>query len=1537
MAANVQSMVQYWRNFDLQELQRELDTTATELAQRQDESDANRKKLVEQSREFKKGTPEDVRKVVAPLLKLFQGEIDSLSKRSKNAESSFLSAYKKLIDVPDPVPVLDHCLDIQKKAHKAQDLELENKKLRETLEEYNHEFAEVKNQEVTIKSLKEKLKEYEEKMESNAQNRAKEKERELQRQFAEKERQLQETQLSVAKKLGEAEHKVATLQSALDRTQSELFDLKAKYDEATSAKSDEMEMIMADLERANERAAAAERATDQLKQNLASANQNLQQAEQMSKAPDMEQAIDILKRSSLEVELAAKEKEIGQLIEEVQRLQATVNKLRDSGASQVARLEEELSAKNRTFRMLEDRLKTQDDYEEIRRELSILKSMEFSHSSGDEASSAESKAKSLEMLLLEKNRTLQTDNTQLKVSSTDIAGPMSHPLTSTEAFASILGQELVASYQLHSQLSVESMPSPGQTTPLTNGIGPEPTSEAARCAGSGSGTPVRAHPFANSSLSQDSSTTSSNTSPTVTSSSTSGAPIAAGDVSLQRLHNIARTESSNAQTIDTAMLAQRIREILSTNNIGQRLFAKHVLGLSQGTVSELLSKPKHWDKLTEKGRESYRKMYTWSVDENNVIMLKAISPKKGHGKGSQPMMTSQYRQEDNATEERINQILSQAQSAMHVKQSQDKNQITNAMVESIYQQELAKLASQSPINNNNNNNNNTAKLHSPKDSKPSTTSATTPPKMTNGLVGGDGGRGRRPQIDSGGITQDMVAKIYREELSKLARAAEKSGNIAECTMYQQELARLAQNAKKHERMDSDREDKENKSERRDHERRDEVKREPVEEGLNLSRLKREPSEDGYDDLRSTPERRMSRATPDRRMSSEEEAAIYSHQEALRHAGSAFFLVRPRSSNHPAFPDHPSPFQMALQGGPDVSPLQRMQSIANSLMTRAHPAHQNHRPLRAVLPPITQEEFDKFGNLNTDDVVKNVKDTLSQYSISQRLFGEHCLGLSQGSVSDLLARPKPWHMLTQKGREPFIRMQIFLEDQESIPKLVANQYHISPDKLLRNHSSFDSPCSTATSPELPSPLQAMCLVQAPPTPTPSTPPMATTPINIAPQTPPMPPAMVSVPHPQGVTVQPSMYEIAAMTSELDTLAITCKVKEVLQFHNLGQKLFGEAILGLSQGSVSELLSKPKPWHMLSLKGREPFIKMHMWLNDPHNIDRLRIFQSEQKGNATDSVLADVPASLAPSRRRKSSACDDRMDSSHPAKKPRVFFSEEQKDMLRMAYAQDPYPNQATIECLAQQLGVTSKTIVNWFHNHRMRAKQQQPGTPIKGEPDDLSNHSDSVSIESSSSHYRSLHSSGGGSDGAAQWMFPTPELVSSSRRSSMNSTDSLDRATDLTITKTNYNNNRPEYKSDYVAEDLSFKDKENSAPPPVRVTSGGNRRKSAKPKWAYEGTQLDKSRSSIDLENMSATGSELEPCDLSVKKNSSTDKVQPTSPESDRESSGNKENHHNISTTSKSLPETNDMMEVMERKEKLDKLQKSLTTSSDVEEDTDWQF
>lgn len=90
-----------------------------------------------------------------------------------------------------------------------------------------------------------------------------------------------------------------------------------------------------------------------------------------------------------------------------------------------------------------------------------------------------------------------------------------------------------------------------------------------------------------------------------------------------------KSEMNASGGLDTGYVAKTVRELLSIHNIGQRLFAKHVLGLSQGTVSELLSKPKSWDKLTEKGRESYRKMHAWAIDDANIMALKAISPKKG--------------------------------------------------------------------------------------------------------------------------------------------------------------------------------------------------------------------------------------------------------------------------------------------------------------------------------------------------------------------------------------------------------------------------------------------------------------------------------------------------------------------------------------------------------------------------------------------------------------------------------------------------------------------------------------------------------------------------------------------------------------------------------------------------------------------------------------------------------------------------------------------------------------------------------------------
>lgn len=340
---------------------------------------------------------------------------------------------------------------------------------------------------------------------------------------------------------------------------------------------------------------------------------------------------------------------------------------------------------------------------------------------------------------------------------------------------------------------------------------------------------------------------------------------------------------------------------------------------------------------------------------------------------------------------------------------------------------------------------------------------------------------------------------------------------------------------------------------------------------------------------------------------------------------AFNLVKPKSepgttpTNTTTSSAAPSPLSNSILqpvGTPSdefsvsASPLQRMASITNSLITQppTTPHHSSvQRPLKAVLPPITQQQFDLYNNLNTEDIVRRVKEALSQYSISQRLFGESVLGLSQGSVSDLLARPKPWHMLTQKGREPFIRMKMFLEDDNAVHKLVASQYKIAPEKLMRTGSYSGSPQIPATlSNKMPPMPKSICeqmsklqdqqhailqmqMAQLPhiptreqhqqqqqqqgnvgPPPPPPQPSMLLTPPGMPPhhminlqnhvEKKPMPMSMHSPQQtPQNVMrnmnqhISPTVYEMAALTQDLDTQTITTKIKEALLANNIGQKV------------------------------------------------------------------------------------------------------------------------------------------------------------------------------------------------------------------------------------------------------------------------------------------------------------------------------------------------------------------------------------------------
>jgi homeobox protein cut-like len=377
MSKNISSIIDSWTAFDIKSIQHELDDKVIEIAQQLEEGDQSRKRLIEQTKEFRKSINEEQRKLVGSILKQFQLEVDSSSKRSKLMEQVLLKLYKQIIDLPDPNPALENAQKLQKKAERVQDLEIENKQLRDTLDDYNTEFAQVKNQEVTIKMLKDKIKELEDKSEQFIQQRVKEKEKDLQRFFTEKEETFQTNQLELVKKLGDTEAKCVALQAQMQKAQNDLYEFKSKQDELLNAKTCEIDILLQDLDKMNERAVNAERLAEQYMQALSSKQNEINNSLSNLEQNNSNEMKLNYQTSTLEIELVAKEKEISQLVEDIQKLQMKTNKSRELHDNQRQQLEERLSSRERLLEQLEIELRNKQDYDEIKRELNILKTIEF--------------------------------------------------------------------------------------------------------------------------------------------------------------------------------------------------------------------------------------------------------------------------------------------------------------------------------------------------------------------------------------------------------------------------------------------------------------------------------------------------------------------------------------------------------------------------------------------------------------------------------------------------------------------------------------------------------------------------------------------------------------------------------------------------------------------------------------------------------------------------------------------------------------------------------------------------------------------------------------------------------------------------------------------------------------------------------------------------------------------------------------------------------------------------------------------------------
>ncbi|KAG5840722.1 hypothetical protein ANANG_G00191700 [Anguilla anguilla] len=1198
---------------------KELNSVASELAGRQEESEVSHKHLLELSREFKRNVPEEVREMVAPVLKSFQAQVVALNNRSKEAESAFLGVYKQLIEAPDPAPLLEATHTLEDRLQQLQSSDPDSRPL--VVEISRHWRRHLESLGKTDNT--------EEKPAAVAGG--------ILNHDSQREGETEKTEAALAARLGEAEEKIRVLHSALTTTQTELLDLRCKYDEEMASKAAEVSRIMTDLEKANQRAETAQREVEKLREQLAGANSAAQTRSRLCEGTSGEKSESECSSSRLETALVAKDREILRLLENVQRLQFTLQEVQDSSANQIAELERRLAYKTDAIERLEAKLQSQVDYEEIKTELSILKAMKLASANG---SSSQDSSKAAEALLLDKEAFLSSQKYLVEKSRVLHSNDEDQSEDSGKESGRPVGS--FSSPQRALQLEGRASSSPGP--PVASGSAS--THDLSR--------PFSVSPFPGEKLGGEHLLQKQLLSPLFKKEgnplmafptalyaakaalmSASQGPPAGGAGDTGPPSDQSESGSSGAgddDQLDTAEIAYQVKEQLLKHNIGQRVFGHYVLGLSQGSVSEILARPKPWRKLTVKGKEPFIKMKQFLSDEQNILALRTIQVRQ---RGS---ITPRIRTPETGSDDAIKSILEQAkkeiQSQRGARSSNGGSSSSDDTIKSILEQARREMQAQQQ-----------ALMEMEVCGRGTSASVAAP-------AGGQGGE--RPVLCEPSKGLPPSAFIKQEEGSAVTVCVANPISSPQTPLSVLSPAAFVQN----------------------------IIRKPAaavaaaaaaRPFTSVSPSLSSSSSSGHSTLpRPWPRPENGESLPN----SEEASAA--EEEAGR------------------------PVEVKVEAEVSVvgdAPCPGRLSYYPAYIPRA---------LKPTVPPLTPEQYEMYmyREVDTLELTRQVKEKLAKNGICQRIFGEKVLGLSQGSVSDMLSRPKPWSKLTQKGREPFIRMQLWLLDQ-------LGQGLSQP----ANHSLSLADKSPTTARSSPSP---------PPSPEESQPSPLPEPVSLALESSKenqQPESLGPRAEPPGgkstsslLSIHPShtslgIQELVAMSPELDTYCITKRVKEVLTDNNLGQRLFGESILGLTQGSVSDLLSRPKPWHKLSLKGREPFVRMQLWLNDPHNVDKLRDMKKMEKkaylkrryGLLSTGSDSDSPGTRSDCVSPALSAVD--LCPFGQAKKPRVVLAAEEKEALKKAYLLEPYPSQHTIEMLAAQLNLKTNTVINWFHNYRSRMRRE----------------------------------------------------------------------------------------------------------------------------------------------------------------------------------------------------------------------------------------
>ncbi|KAK0720367.1 CASP C terminal-domain-containing protein [Lasiosphaeris hirsuta] len=407
-ANKFQSAISQWRSLDFTSLVSNLDNTASEIVTYQRDSTVQRKDLAQKTKDFRKLDDASKLGEVKGLLKAYQTFIDLLTNHSKSINSAFLHTYTALSEAPDPYPLLEASVDSMLVSEDTlPKLTEENQHLQKTVAKLTSQLDET---ETRLQTERDARKQLEETLETK----------------------VKEVETSWTAVLGEKQDNWASKEKALeDKVENQdrlLNEIKASYEvnqrlgknedgednQRGYVNSAELEMVHSDLERTSARLAEVESRNEQLRLDLAQAKSQVPVQPTISLEDDpgylrvrSENSSLIRKLDAARVEKEGLKRELDTKLRALEREAGLLKEERD---------------------VLKAKVQKWSDYDDVKQELEVLKSIEFSTGDDDDTrellndsgAAANSKGVTLEQLLLARNKKLGDELTILRMSHQDL-------------------------------------------------------------------------------------------------------------------------------------------------------------------------------------------------------------------------------------------------------------------------------------------------------------------------------------------------------------------------------------------------------------------------------------------------------------------------------------------------------------------------------------------------------------------------------------------------------------------------------------------------------------------------------------------------------------------------------------------------------------------------------------------------------------------------------------------------------------------------------------------------------------------------------------------------------------------------------------------------------------------------------------------------------------------------------------------------------------------------------------------------------------